>query len=200
MEPRPKLWPESMPLLATLASLALVAACVTVNIYFPAAKVEEAAKQIVEDVYQDKGERPQTLRGPSPGGGGWLARLGPREAHAQEAATVSNAAIRALKDQIAQRHGQLAPHYAQGQVGIDRDGYLQVRDTGGLGLSEVANLKRLVEADNAARRQLYAEVARALNIESQQVGQVQEIFAREWRDKAQVGWWVQDDAGEWKRR
>jgi len=194
MGSRRKLWPWP------LAPLALIAACVTVNIYFPAAKVEEAAKQIVEEVYQEKGEKPQSRLEAFPGAGGWAGWLGPREAHAEDAATVSNAAIRALKDQIAQRHPQLVPAYTQGQVGIDRDGYLEVRDTGGLGLPQVAALKRLVEADNAARRQLYAEVARALNLQPQQVNQVQEIFAREWRDKAQAGWWVQDDAGAWKKR
>ncbi|MBE0616539.1 MAG: YdbL family protein [Proteobacteria bacterium] len=189
-----KIWPWA------LAPLALGAACVTVNIYFPAAKVEEAAKQIVEEVYQEKVDKPQTHLGTLPDAGAWTAWLGPRAAHAEDAATVSNAAIRALKDQIAQRHAQLAPHYTQGQVGINRDGYLEVRDTGGLTLPEVATLKRLVEADNAARRQLYVEVARALNLQPQQVNQVQEIFAREWRDKAQAGWWVQDDAGAWRKR
>jgi uncharacterized protein YdbL (DUF1318 family) len=173
---------------------------VTVNIYFPAAKVEEAAKQIVEDVYQDKGDKPQSRLGTFPSVAEWVTWLGPRAAYADDAATVSNAAIRALKDQLAQRHTQLVPYYTQGQVGIDRDGYLQVRDTGGLGLPQVATLKRLVEADNATRRQLYAEVARALNLQPQQIGQVQEIFAREWRDKAQTGWWVQDDAGTWKKK
>lgn len=200
MGSRQNLWPSSMPPLAALAPLVLIAACVTVNVYFPAAKVEEAAKQIVEEVYQEKGARPQTRLAPSPEAGGWTGWLGPREAHAEEASTVSNAAIRALKDQIAQRHTQLVAHYAKGQVGIDREGFLQARDTSGLGLSEVAAVKRLVEADNAARRQLYAEVARALSLQPQQVTQVQEVFAREWRDKAQAGWWVQDDAGEWKKR
>lgn len=195
-----QLWPPNMPPLAALAPLALIAACVTVNVYFPAAKVEEAAKQIVEEVYQERGAKPQTRLAPPPDAGGWTGWLGPRAAHAEEAATVSNAAIRALKDQIAQRHTQLAAHYAKGQVGIDREGFLQARDTGGLGLSEVAAVKRLVEADNAARRQLYAEVARALDLQPQQVSQVQEVFAREWRGKAQAGWWVQDDAGEWKKR
>jgi len=193
-------WHPSLTPLATLAPLALIAACVTVNVYFPAAKVEEAAQQIVEEVYQEKGVKPQTRLGPAPATGGWMAWLGPRAAYAEEAATVSNAAIRAVKDQIAQRHTQLAPHYAKGQVGIDRDGFLQVRDTGGLGLSEVAAVKRLVEADNAARSQLYAEVARALDLKPQQVSQVQEVFAREWRGKAQAGWWVQDDAGAWNKR
>lgn len=204
MELRGQRWHTSLSPLATLAPLALIAACVTVNVYFPAAKVEEAAQQIVEEVYQEKGVKPQTRLGPAPapdsGAGGWTGWFGPRAAYAEEAGAVSNAAIRALKDQIAQRHTQLAPHYAKGQVGIDRDGFLQVRDTAGLGLSEVAAVKRLVEADNAARRQLYAEVARALDLKPQQVSQVQEVFAREWRDKAQAGWWVQDDAGAWKKR
>lgn len=200
MKLRRQRWPLSVFPLAALAPLALIAACVTVNVYFPAAKVEEAAKQIVEEVYQEKGVKPQTRLGPAPGTGGWTGWFSPREACAEEAATVSNAAIRALKDQIAQRHAQLAAHYAAGQVGIDRDGFLQVRDPGGLGLSEVAAVKRLVEADNAARRQLYAEVARALDLKPQQVSQIQEVFAREWRDKAQAGWWVQDDAGAWKKK
>ncbi|MEW6487625.1 MAG: DUF1318 domain-containing protein [Thermodesulfobacteriota bacterium] len=200
MRSQRKLWRPRMPPLAALAPVALIAACVTVNVYFPAAKVEEAAKQIVEEVYQEKGAKPQTQLDPPPAAHGWTGWLGPRAAHAEEAATVSNPTIRALKDQIAQRHAQLVDHYAKGQVGIDRDGFLQLRDTGGLGLSEVAAVKRLVEADNAARRQLYAEVARALDLQPQQVNQVQEVFAREWRDKAQAGWWVQDDAGEWKKR
>lgn len=182
------------------ASLLFLAACVTVNIYFPAAQVEEAAKQIVDDVYGEKAPGPQSGRMLEGLRLDWLSWLGPREAHAEEATTVSNAAIRALKEQIAERHRQLLPYYQKGQVGIDREGYLEVRDTSGLNLPQTASLKRLVEADNAARRQLYAEVARALNIQPQQVDQVREIFAREWRDKAERGWWVQGDDGQWKKR
>ncbi|MBI5441237.1 MAG: DUF1318 domain-containing protein, partial [Deltaproteobacteria bacterium] len=117
-----------------------------------------------------------------------------------EATSVSNAAIRALKDQIAQRHQELLPYYQQGQLGITEDGYLEVRGTAGLPLPQVAALKRLVEADNAARRQLYQEVGRALNLKPEQVRQVEEIFAKEWRGKAQAGWWVQGDGGRWARK
>jgi len=192
-----------------LAVLALVAGCVTVNIYFPAAEVKKTAEKIVDDVYQDKMDPPEQEPAEKPRS--WndgetirgivrLARIGPAPAFAEEAATVSNAAIRGLKDQIGQRHRELLPFYQQGQVGITRDGFLEVRGTSGLGLSQVAGLKRLVDADNAARRQLYEEVAKALSLKPEQVSQVRKIFAKQWRDKAQAGWAVQADDGQWGRK
>lgn len=194
---------------SVLALLVLIAGCVTVNVYFPAAQVERTAEKIVDEVYQEKKAPPEP--GPAekprssidPGilrGIVRLASIGAAPAFAEEATTVSNAAIRGLKDQIGQRHGQLLPYYQQGQVGITRDGFLEVRDTGGLGLPQVASLKRLVDADNAARRQLYEEVGKALKLTPDQVPQVRRIFAKQWRDKAQSGWAVQADDGQWGRK
>jgi len=85
-------------------------------------------------------------------------------------------------------------------VGINKDGFLETRDTSGLSLQQVAALKRLVDADNAARRQLYQEVAKALNLKPDQVPQVRQIFAKQWRDKADPGWAVQADNGQWGRK
>jgi len=180
-----------------------------VNIYFPAAQVEKTAEKIVDDVYQEKTEPPAQQPPDKPRsfngedllhGVARFARLGPAPAFAEEATTVSNAAIRGLKDQIAQRHRELLPYYQQGQVGINKDGFLEVRGTSGLGLQQVASLKRLVDADNAARRQLYEEVAKALNLKADQVPQVRQIFAKQWRDKADAGWAVQADNGQWGRK
>jgi len=192
-----------------LAVIAIIAGCVTVNIYFPAAQVEKTAEKIVDEVYQEKKEPPTQDQKDKPRSlneGGMfdaalrLAWLGPAPAHAEEATTVSNAAIRGLKDQIGQRHQELLPYYQQGQVGITKDGFLEVRGTSGLGLPQVAALKRLVDADNAARRQLYEEVAKALNLKPEQVSQIRQIFAKQWRDKAQAGWAVQADGGQWGRK
>lgn len=194
---------------SVLAILAIIAGCVTVNIYFPAAQVEKTAGEIVDEVYREKKEPPQ----PAPAGKpqslnergishslARLARFGPAQAFAEEATTVSNATIRELKEQIGQRHQELLPYYRQGQVGIDKDGFLEVRGTGGLGLQQVASLKRLVAADNAARRRLYEEVAKALNLKPEQVPQVRKIFAKQWRAKAEAGWAVQADNGQWDRK
>ena len=196
----------SIPVLAVLA---ILVGCVTVNVYFPAARVEKTAEKIVDEVYQEKKEPPQQEPAGKPQssnergilhGIARLARFGPAQAFAEEATTVSNATIRGLKDQIGQRHQELLPFYRQSQVGIDKNGFLEVRDTGGLGLQQVASLKRLVSADNAARRQLYEEVAKALNLKPEQVSQVRQIFAKQWRDKAEAGWAVQADNGQWGRK
>ncbi len=194
---------------SVLAVLALIAGCVTVNVYFPAAQVEKTAEKIVDEVYQEKKEPPRqeptekpksSNEGDAFRGIARLARFGPAPACAEEATTVSNAAIRGLKDQIGQRHKELLPYYQQGQVGITKDGFLEVRGTSSLGLPQVAVMKRLVDADNAARRQLYDEVAKALNLKTGQVSQVRQIFAKQWRDKAQAGWAVQSDDGQWGRK
>ncbi|HSE14199.1 MAG TPA: YdbL family protein [Candidatus Deferrimicrobium sp.] len=195
--------------ISVLVVLMFIAGCVTVNVYFPAAQVEKTAEKIVDEVYQEKKDSPpqeptdkprSSIDGETFRGIVRLARLGPAPAFAEEATTVSNAAIRGLKEQIGQRHQELLPYYQQGQVGITRDGFLEVRGTSGLGLPQVAALKRLVEADNAARRQLYEEVAKALNLKPDQVSQVRKIFAKQWREKAQAGWAVQTDDGQWGRK
>ncbi|MGZ8450330.1 MAG: hypothetical protein ACXWWV_12190, partial [Candidatus Deferrimicrobiaceae bacterium] len=105
---------------SVLAVFALIAGCVTVNIYFPAAEVQKTAAKIVDEVYQEKKE-PQTQE-PSEKPRSWndgdrilgilrLARFGPAPAFAEEATTVSNAAIRGLREQIGQRHSELMPYY-----------------------------------------------------------------------------------------
>jgi uncharacterized protein YdbL (DUF1318 family) len=194
--------------ISVLVALAIVAGCVTVNIYFPAAKVEKTAEKIVDEIYQEKdplkqepAEKPRSsTEGDALRAIVLLALPGPTPAFAEEATTVSNAAIRGLKEQIGQRHRELLPFYQQGQVGITRDGFLEVRDTSGIGLPLVAALKKLVGADNGARRQLYEEVAKALNLKPEQVSQIRQIFAKQWREKAQAGWAVQGDDGQWLRK
>ena len=71
--------------------------------------------------------------------------------------------------------------YQQGILNEGSDGYLSVGDTGGLNLKEKRDLKGLVDAENSDRKTLYAEVAKALNIDPGQIDKVAEIFAKEWQ-------------------
>jgi uncharacterized protein YdbL (DUF1318 family) len=182
-----------------------VSACVTVNIYFPAAAVERAADQIVKETWGGPGEpakaepKPQSFNFDSPMRAAtfrWVS-----EAHAQEAdINVSNPAIRALKDAIRQRSDSIKPYMDRGNIGLDRNGLLTVRSTDGLNLKERAETRQLVDAENRDRESLYAEIAKANNISSDQIPRIKAIFARSWLDQARPGWWVQDSQGNWRRK
>ena len=82
--------------------LLLLSACVTVNIYFPAAAVQRAADEIVKETWGGPSEKteknqPQSLLRFAPLGTLWLGLV--REAFAQEAdINVSNPAIRGLRE------------------------------------------------------------------------------------------------------
>ncbi len=46
--------------------LALLVACVTINVYFPAAAAQEAADRIINKVYGSEGEGGETAPAPKP--------------------------------------------------------------------------------------------------------------------------------------
>lgn len=188
--------------MAAFSVFILVAACVTVNIYFPAAEVRRDAEQIVNDVYSDLEEENGAKKAPGAGQESSLLRylvnvFGPATAHAQDVTATSNAAIRGLKERISQNLQQLAPFLNKGNVGIDQNGYLALRDTGGMAVPDVAKVRQLIGSDKGLRDQLYAEVARARNTD--QVDKVREIFAEMWRGQARPGWYVQQ-GGSWTRK
>lgn len=182
-----------------------VSACVTVNIYFPAAAVERAADQIVKETWGGPSE--PTNPAPQPQSFDWRAPARivslawVSEAQAQEAdINVSNPAIRALKDSIKQRSGAIRPYMDRGNIGIAQDGMLGIRNTDGLDLKARAEIKQLVDAENRDREALYGEIAKANGIPTSNVPKIKSIFAKSWIDQAQTGWWIQDSQGNWRKK
>ncbi|HEY2989699.1 MAG TPA: YdbL family protein [Candidatus Binatia bacterium] len=179
-------------------------ACVTVNIYFPAAAVQRAADTIVEETWGGKGkEAPKQAPGDRGSIAGQIFAFAgfAREAYAQEAdINISNPAIRALKDSIRARSESIKPYMDKGNVGLNRDGLLVVRTTEGLNLKERAEVQQLVEAENRDREALYVEIAKANNIPREKVADIKRIFAKSWADQARPGWWIQDAQGNWTRK
>lgn len=157
-------------------------ACVTINIYFPAEKVESVAGEIVDDIRNRKGsEEGATMK---------KERFSLRKdiiaffcsyAMADEITTVSNPTIRELKKRMKSRYRQMKPYYQKQMLKEGDDGYVSLGKTGGLGLKEKRDLKNLVDAENKDRKALYAEIAKALKIESSQINKIAEIFAKEWQ-------------------
>jgi len=75
-----------------------------------------------------------------------------------------------------------------------------VRDETGLNLQAKSALRNAVKDENADRSKLYAEVAKALNIEASQIEKIEKIFAVEWAKSAAAGWWVQNEDGTWVKK
>lgn len=112
---------------------------------------------------------------------------------------VDTPAIAALKGAMQARHGQLAPHYASGAVGVARDGMIALRDANAVPLASRQQVSGLVAAENSDRAALYREIARA-NAHPEWEAEVRSTFAQRWSDKAQPGWYVQNAAGQWARK
>ena len=164
-----------LPLKIALASL-LIAACVTINVYFPAAAADKAADQVINDITgggaraapprhrsrnlvpATSDEEPNFLVAAF---GNVLYALVPA-AHAQDAdaaLNVSSPAVTRIKQSMAARFGELEKFFASGAVGLTKDGMIDVRDLNAVALPDRATVKRLVAEDNADRAQLYAEIA-----------------------------------------
>jgi uncharacterized protein YdbL (DUF1318 family) len=205
-----------LPLKIALASL-LIAACVTINVYFPAAAADKAADQVINDITGGgaKGSTttpPQSNFVPAHSGdqpnflvmafGNALNALVPA-ANAQDAdaaLNVSSPAVTRIKQSMGARFGELEKFFASGAIGLTNDGRVDVRDLNAVALPDRATVKRLVSEDNADRAQLYAEIAKASN-HPEWEADIKKSFAKRWvATGAKPGWYYQGDDGSWKQK
>jgi len=193
-----------------LMALALTA-CVTINIYFPAAAAEEAARTIVRDVLKSEqsepapppteGDRQSQRARPNPlllAFGMVLERLVPEAQAAQADIDINTPAIRAIRASMQRRQASLAPFYNSGAIGFDSEGSVGVRDLAAAPLKDRNRLKKLVADENADRGRLYQEIARA-NGHPEWEGDVRATFAKVWVQEAPQGYWYRS-AGSWRQR
>jgi uncharacterized protein YdbL (DUF1318 family) len=195
-----------------LASL-LITACVTINVYFPAAAAERVADQIIDKVVGAQDESPKTTTPPqsslNPLGESVLRVIASKlldtvisPAHAQASANidVSSPQIRSITASMQTRFTALAEFFDRGAIGLTTDGRVAVRDNNLLNLPERARVRQLVAEDNRDRDALYSEIARA-NGHPEWEPDIRQIFARRWIDRgAKPGWYYQDRDGNWQQR
>lgn len=200
------------PLHLALLSLA-VAACVTINVYFPAAAAEKAADKIIDDVWGKQGEAPaakpqsqnQTMRLEQGAERALFAAVGTvldffvTPAQAQADLEVSTPEIRAITASMEARHESLAKYYSSGAIGLTADGMVDVRDQNAIPLPERTAARKLVADENKDRTALYAEIAKA-NGHPEWEGDIKSTFAERWIAKAQPGWYHKDSSGTWKQK
>src|SRR4051812_40663980 len=119
-----------LPLKIALASL-LIAACVTINVYFPAAAADQAADQVINKITGGSGANggsvtpPQSSLAPSTQPNVLVAALGhllyalvpAANAQGADSLNVSSPAINQITQSMAARFGDLRKYFASGAVG-----------------------------------------------------------------------------------
>ena len=203
----------------------LMAACVTINVYFPAAAAEKAADQIIDAVTggvttgggttgtpanrstSPRVEPPQTRAQPSTVEhllaatiGRVLYALVPAAQAAEPNLDISSPEIRALTSSMNARFGQLKKYFDSGAIGMTQTGLVEVRDANAAPLPERAVVTRLVAEDNRDRETLYSEIAKA-NQHPEWAADIRKTFARRWVERgASAGWYYQNASGAWTQK
>jgi uncharacterized protein YdbL (DUF1318 family) len=192
-----------------LAAVLLLAACVTINVYFPAAEAQEAAKEFVDKVIGDDmppGDAPKDEnKNPPP------VAFSPRQsfnplslligdAHAAPDFNIRTPAVQAIQARMTDRfESSLTRNFDSGALGFTNNGMLTVRDATKIALKDRVAVNQAVADDNRDRDALYREIAVA-NGHPEWEDEIRATFAKQWVEGAKAGWWYQTTAGAWKQK
>lgn len=174
-----------------------VTACVTINVYFPAAEAENAAAKIVnkiigeDDVKQmPVDDNPQSFN---------FNPLGffISSAHAEVNINISSPAIVEITNRMKSRYDTSLKTYLNSAViGFSNQGFIEILNAKSLGLKDRQKAKKLVADENRDRRALYREMAVA-NGHPDWEQAIQNVFVKTWKDHAHKGWKYQNADGSW---
>ena len=191
-----------------LASALLLAACVTINVYFPEASAKEAADRIIDEVRgtEEDGEDEDgaTLyrrdrAAPARVAMNALGTLLVPVANAQADFDATSSTKRALEASLKQRFGLLRPYYDSGAVGLTTQATIQIRDRASIPLKDRNKVRQLVAEQNDDWEALYEEIAR-INGRPEWIDQIRAVFAERWIAKARPGWYYRDGEGNWRQK
>jgi len=215
-------------LVLTAGLLALVlAACVTINVYFPEAAAREAATEFISGVLSDPAAEMIDSSSTDNSASGGSAMLWPETsvptAHSHEHSVrpllalmnllipaaqaqqninidINTAAIQTIQQRMRERQQNvLKAYYEAGAIGLDNNGLVQIRDRSAVGLSERTAMQQAVNADNQDRNAVYREIAVA-NGHPEWEDDIRSIFAERWIELAPSGWYYRDSNGNWRQK
>jgi len=200
------------PPMTSLISALLLTACVTINVYFPAAEAREAAQEFIDGVLGDEAPpaSPQpaaddadgtALRNGGPSAFDLWSLLGIGSLHAQARPDISikTPAIQTIQARMESRfNSALRAQFDSGALGFGEDGMIVVRDASMLPIRDRVAVNAAVADDNRDRAAVYREIAVA-NGHPEWEGQIRDVFARQWIASARTGWWYQQ-GGRWRQK
>lgn len=206
------------PLFLTAFLLTLLAGCVTINVYFPAAAAQQAADKVISNIIGPDSSAPAapSSAGTPPASDGDAEHGGHGEplamllldalvpaanaAESQPDLTVQTPQIQAIEGRMRARfQSTLRGLLDSGAVGLTHNGDVAIRDASKIALPERVQAQQAVAAENADRAELYRQIAVA-NGHPEWASRMREAFAKQWIDRAHAGWYYQDASGNWKRK
>ena len=199
---------------------ALLAGCVTINVYFPAAAAQKAADQVIGNIL---GAEPPSASAPATSAppassshpaadaalpnasrgvaAALLDALVPAAQAAEPSANldVKTPAIKAIEARMRVRfNGTLKTLLAAGAVGFTHNGDVALHDAARIPLAQRAAANAAIAAENADRAELYQQVSIA-NGHPEWAQSMREAFAKRWISFAKrAGWYYQDASGNWQ--
>ncbi len=207
----------------------MVAACVTINVYFPEAAAREAATEFISGVLNDDAGEVIDPGSADTGHDNGSAQTGPgldvidaagsasvvgfapmqsllnllvAPAQAQQSLNIdiNTPSIQAIQLRMRDRQKNvLRSYYEAGAIGLDNKGLVQIRDLTAVGLSERTRLKQAVHEDNQDRNAVYREIAVA-NGHPEWEDEIRSTFAERWIELAPAGWYYLDNKGNWQQK
>lgn len=208
--------------LVTIA-LALLAGCVTINVYFPAAAAQKAADTVIGNIIGPESSPPASTPPPpassvqppsSDDGSSNRGRRGEplamrmldavipaaSAAEAQADLDIHTPAIDAIMARMRSRYrSTLKALLGSGAIGFTHNGDVAIRDAAKIPLSGRAQTNQAVAAENADRADLYKQIAVA-NGHPEWASRMREAFAKRWIAMARPGWYYQDASGNWQKK
>lgn len=205
------------PLFAVAAMLALLAGCVTINVYFPAAAAQKAADQVISNIMgpASGSSAPAPASSTLPASSGAsdpsqqqplamrvLDAVIPAASAAEPSANldVQTPAIEAIESRMRSRfHTTLKGLFESGAIGLTHNGDVAMHDASKIPLVQRAQATQAVAAENTDRADLYKQIAIA-NGHAEWAQRMRESFAKQWISRAPSGWYYQDASGNWQRK
>lgn len=203
------------PLFALATALALLAGCVTINVYFPAAAAQKAADQVISNIMgsgaEDATPAPASST-PPPSSSSGPAQKQPLAmlvldavipaANAAEPANldVQTPAIEAIEARMRGRfHSTLQGLLESGAIGLTHNGDVAMHDATKIPLAQRSQATQAIAAENNDRAELYKQIAVA-NGHPEWAQRMRESFAKQWISRARSGWYYKDASGNWQRK
>ncbi len=182
-----------------LSVIMLLTACVTINVYFPEAEAKEAASESVERIMGIKKDINGSQSSLEISRTVYLASQAVINFIVPPAHAAESPAVKKIEGKLKARFSKMAPFFDAGIIGLTNDGMVAVKNLKAASPKDRGKVKKLVSNENKDRKALYSELARA-DGNPQWAKKHQSIYAKTWIEKAQAGWWYQNDKGDWVKK